>query len=89
MLEQTGFYELGMELERAENFWQVQFPPVDWETARETPGAKVLPFRAATASRQSEAGPHLLPSNLSVEDFPEAVRKAVNTPLLLLEEEPQ
>ena len=39
----SGPYETGVELESAENFWGVQFPPEDWVAPRNTPLAGSQP----------------------------------------------
>lgn len=39
----TGLYETGVELESAENFWCVQFPPEDWVAPANVPLAGTQP----------------------------------------------
>ncbi len=42
---ENGPYETGVELESAENFWSVQFPPEDWVVPKQVPLAGDQPGR--------------------------------------------
>lgn len=41
--DERGRYSIGVELERAENFWGVQFPPDDWVAPTQVPLAGAAP----------------------------------------------
>ena len=54
--DEAGRYSLGVELERAENFWGVQFPPDDWVASTRLPlaGAAAGPILPPSASDDQE-----------------------------------
>lgn len=79
-----GYYEVGIELERAENLWHVPYPPQDWEARLGALSNNVLPF-FPTACDERETDSHALPDNLPVEEFPGTMRRAINALVRLLE----
>ena len=54
--DETGRAGLGIQLERAENFWGVQFPPDDWVASQQVPlaGDRPAPILPPSESDDSE-----------------------------------
>ena len=71
--DERGRYSIGVELERAENFWGVQFPPEDW----------VAPMQVPLAG--AAAGP-ILPPSASDDHEQRMIRAILNSLIAVLEE---
>ena len=58
--DENGHWELGVELEEAENFWGVQFPPDDWVPTEPVPLAGEQASAAVAASPSDDQERHTI-----------------------------
>ncbi|MBI4464213.1 MAG: hypothetical protein HY647_05865 [Acidobacteria bacterium] len=57
-------FETGLELEHAENFWDIQFPPEDWTVPKRTPLAGA-PSESPSSDQSRSPDPHWLGAMLN------------------------